>query len=100
MIIRTKPYSFEEIDQIIGIRAETERIQLTPEARHKLAEVGVKSSLRHAAQLLTPAQILAKSRGGDASLITVDIIEEVQHLFLDAKTSARLLTQNPGFMSQ
>lgn len=100
MIIRTKPYSFEEIDQIIGIRAETERLALAPEARRKLAEVGVSTSLRHAAQLLTPSNILAKARGGDAAVITVDIIEEVQHLFLDAKTSARILLQNPGFMSQ
>jgi DNA helicase TIP49 (TBP-interacting protein) len=100
MIIRTKPYTFEEIDQIIAIRADTERIQLAPDARRKLADIGVSSSLRHATQLLTPAQILAKARGGDSALITLDVIEEVQHLFLDAKTSARILLQNPGFMSQ
>ncbi len=44
---------------------------------------------RYAVQLLTPASILAKINGKDK--ISRDEIEEVNDLFHDAKSSAKLL---------
>jgi len=116
MIIRTRPYTKDEVQQIIAIRAETERIQLHEDAQRKLAEIGANTSLRylshasnckahtitlaisctyrHAVQLLTPASILARATGGENAVVTVDIIDEVASLFVDAKESAKVLLAN------
>ena len=40
-------------------------------------------------QLLTPSYILAQTKG--KSEISKEEIDEVEHLFLDAKTSAKIL---------
>ena len=47
---------------------------------------------RYAVQLLTPASILAKINGKDK--ISKEEIEEVNDLFYDAKSSAKLLQQD------
>ena len=57
-----------------------------------LAQIGEQTSLRYAVQLLTPASILARSRGRDA--IQRDDVEESRTLFYDAKASARIIAQN------
>jgi RuvB-like protein 1 (pontin 52) len=53
--------------------------------------VGEATSLRHAVQLLTPAAVLAKTNGREQ--INLTDLEEVGELFLDAKASAKLLTE-------
>jgi RuvB-like protein 1 (pontin 52) len=92
LIIRTRPYNEEEIRAILKIRADVEGIRLNEEALKFFAELGVSTSLRHAVQLLTPAAVLAKAKGGDAT-VTKEIGEEVSSLFLDAKASARILLE-------
>ena len=47
---------------------------------------------RYAVQLLTPANLTAKINGRTS--ITVEDIKEVGGLFLDAKSSAKILTEN------
>jgi RuvB-like protein 1 len=56
-----------------------------------LAEIGDKSTLRYAVQLLTPANILARINGKEK--ISKDEITEVNELFFDAKSSAKLLQE-------
>jgi RuvB-like protein 1 (pontin 52) len=56
-----------------------------------LAEIGDKTTLRYAVQLLTPSNILAKINGKEK--ISREEIEEVNDLFFDAKSSAKLLQQ-------
>lgn len=56
-----------------------------------LGEIGERTSLRHAVQLLTPAAVLAGTNGRDA--ISQGDLEEVDGLFHDAKRSARLLAE-------
>jgi RuvB-like protein 1 (pontin 52) len=92
LIIRTLPYSLDEIKIIVGIRAKTESIKVSEESVQKLAEIGSRTSLRYAIQLLTPANILTRMNGGDEILV-VDI-EEVERLFFDAKTSAKILQEH------
>jgi RuvB-like protein 1 len=46
---------------------------------------------RYAVQLLTPASLLAKINGKDA--ISKDEITEVNELFYDAKSSAKILAE-------
>lgn len=89
MIIRTMPYLPEEMQQIIRIRAQTENIKLEDESLAVLGEIGVKTTLRYAVQLLTPASVLAKINGKDG--IGKEEIEEINELFFDAKSSAKIL---------
>jgi RuvB-like protein 1 len=56
LIIPTTPYSADEIKRIVRIRATTEDVQITPAAIDKLAEHGVRISLRYCLQLLAPAR--------------------------------------------
>lgn len=92
VIIRTLPYSRNELEQIMKLRAITEGLEIDPEALTVLGEVGSRSTLRYAVQLLTPASLTAKTNGRDN--ITKADVEEVTSLFLDAKSSARILSDN------
>jgi RuvB-like protein 1 len=57
-----------------------------------LAQTGEVTSLRYAVQLLTPAAILARSRGRTS--IGREDVEESRSLFFDAKASARIIAAN------
>lgn len=101
MIIRTIPYTKEEIRHIISIRAETEGIQLDDNAKDYLSTIGAATSLRHATLLLNPALILAKTKVLEENpVITREIIEETSKLFLDAKRSAKILLSSEGYVKQ
>jgi len=89
LIIRTLPYTQEEIGVILAIRAKTEGIKVDDESTAYLSELGVKTSLRYAIQLLTPANVLAKINGREE--IKMDDVDEVDKLFFDAKASAKIL---------
>jgi RuvB-like protein 1 (pontin 52) len=92
VIIRTLPYSRSELEQILKLRASTEGLDIEPEALLALGDIGTRSTLRYAVQLLTPASLTAKTNGRD-TINKLDI-EEVSTLFLDAKSSARILSDN------
>jgi len=97
LIIRTMPYSVEEMTQIIAIRAQTEELDIDEEGIGVLAEIGSRTSLRYAVQLLTPSRILAQTQGRDD--IKAGDAEEIDELFFDAKASARLLAeQGDGYL--
>lgn len=91
MIIRTLPYSQDETVQILRIRAQTEGIQLDDDSLQVLGDIGVKTTLRYAVQLLTPANILARINGRDS--IARDDVQEISELFYDAKSSAKMLAE-------
>jgi RuvB-like protein 1 (pontin 52) len=97
LVIRTLPYSLEEMVQIISIRAGAESITVDEDALVLLGEVGSRTSLRYAVQMLTPARIIAETAGRDV-IKAVDV-EEVDELFFDAKASARLLAQSEGYLT-
>uniref|UniRef100_A0A1B6E6I5 RuvB-like helicase n=1 Tax=Clastoptera arizonana TaxID=38151 RepID=A0A1B6E6I5_9HEMI len=92
LIIRTMPYSKQEIEEILKIRAQTEGLNVDSEALAALADIGSRATLRYAVQLLMPASLTAQINGRTCTL-KQDIIE-VAELFLDAKSSARILTEN------
>lgn len=56
LIVPTTPYESDEIKRIVRIRSTTEGVAITDAALDKLAEHGVRISLRYALQLLTPAR--------------------------------------------
>jgi len=97
MIVRTMPYALQEIVQILAIRAQTEGIQVDEGAYAYLGEIGVRSTLRYAVQLLTPAKVVVNTGGREE--VTKDDIEEIDALFYDAKASAKLLAeQKAGYL--
>ena len=97
LIIRTMPYSTEEMVQILSIRAATESISLNEEALANLGEIGARTTLRYAVQMLTPSKILATTQGRD--VIEADDVEEVDELFYDAKSSAKVLAASEGYLT-
>lgn len=97
LIVRTQVYSTNETVAILRIRAETEGIVCDEESFVKLGEIGQRTTMRFAVQLLTPSRLLAKMNGRDT--VSVDDIEEVGSMFLDAKASAALLrSQDAKFL--
>jgi len=92
VIVRTLGYSVDEIVQVISIRAQTESLEMEQEAIELLGEIGQNTSLRYVVQLMTPASVLAKTNGRDT--VTREDIEEIDQLFYDAKSSAKLLAAN------
>ena len=97
LIIRTMPYSLEEIVQIISIRSETESIEVDEDALVAMGEIGARTSLRYAVQMLTPARIIANTSGRDS--ISSGDVEEVDELFYDAKSSAKVLASSEGYLT-
>ncbi|KAK6071414.1 AAA family ATPase [Seiridium cupressi] len=94
LIIPTTPYDADEIKRIVRIRATTEGVAITDAAIDKIAEHGVRISLRYCLQLLTPASILARVNG--RSQIDIKDVAECEELFLDARRSASLLSGETG----
>jgi len=92
VIMRTLPYSVEDIVTILQIRADTESLAIEDDALQMLGEIGSGASLRYAVQLLTPSAILAKTCGREA--ITKDDVSEIDGIFFDARASAKLLVEN------
>lgn len=92
VIIRTLPYPRSDLEQILKLRATTEGLEIDTEALSALSEVGSRSTLRYAVQLLTPAALTAKTNGRN-NIMKSDV-DEVSSLFLDAKSSAKILSQN------
>merc|ERR1712216_463197 len=97
LIIRTMPYSLEEMIQILTIRANTESLTIGEDAVAALGEIGSRTSLRYAVQLLTPSRIMAETQG--RTEIEADDVEEIDVLLFDAKASAHLLAeQGDGYL--
>uniref|UniRef100_A0A6N2LM05 RuvB-like helicase n=2 Tax=Salix TaxID=40685 RepID=A0A6N2LM05_SALVM len=63
VIIRTQTYGPAEMIQILAIRAQVEELHIDEESLAELGEIGQRTSLRHAVQLLSPASIVAKLNG-------------------------------------
>lgn len=94
LIIKTLPYAKNEIEQIVKLRATTEGLQIDDEALSILGDIGTKTTLRYVVQLLTPSALIAKVNG--RTNIKKEDVDEVESLFLDAKSSAKILTQHAG----
>ena len=90
------PYSLDEMVHILSIRAQAESIEVEEEALAAMGQIGIKSSLRYAVQMLTPARILAETCGREK--VNEADVGEVDGLFKDAKQSATLLKGTEGWL--
>jgi RuvB-like protein 2 len=75
IIIHTKDYSEKEMMQILDIRCQEEDVEMTEEAKELLTEIGMKTSLRYAIQLITTSSLVAKRR--KAQEVDVEDIRKV-----------------------
>lgn len=89
LIITTEPYNREEIRTIIEIRAAESGIMLSDEALEKLTDIGEKTSLRYAVQLLAPAHEFAKLR--NSGKVSVEDVERAASIFADISQSSAYL---------
>jgi len=98
LIIRTLMYSLQEVSQILSIRSKTENMNISLPALNYLSQLAHQTSLRYAIQLLAPSRTLSKLYGRE--VIEQSDLEEIQKLFIDAKSSAKILGGNEGFITQ
>ncbi|KAH0543930.1 RuvB ATP-dependent DNA helicase pontin [Glutinoglossum americanum] len=97
LIIPTNPYEPDEIKTIIRLRARTEGLIVTDPALEKIAEHGIRTSLRYSLQLLAPSSILARV-GGRKEIDVMDV-SECEDLFIDARRSATIVNAGENFIS-
>ncbi|BAA30923.1 RuvB-like helicase [Pyrococcus horikoshii] len=93
LIINTEPYKKDEIREIIKIRAKEEKVELSEEALEYLADLGEKTSLRYAVQLLAPASIIA---GGKR--VEKEHVEKAREYFADIKRSISFVEKLEGML--
>lgn len=89
VIITTQPYDVESVKEILRIRSEEEKIELDSKALERLAEVGAKSSLRYAVQLLSLAAQNAKAL--NKKKVAIEDVQRVDELFKDINEAAEYL---------
>lgn len=95
LIIKTIPYNQSEQKEILKLRADVEEVELDDACLNHLAEIGSKTTLRYAIQLLNPSKQISLINGGP---ITVDVIDEASQLFFDVKHSAQILGESDKFI--
>ena len=93
LIINTEPYKREEIKEIVKIRAIEEGIEISEDAIEYIAELGEKTSLRYAVQLLAPASVLT---GGEK--VERGHIEKAKGYFSDIKRSTEYVRKLEGML--
>ena len=89
LIITTKPYTTEEIKQILIIRCEEEDVEMDDEAKDLLTKIGAETSLRYAIHLITAANLIAQKR--KSSEVEMDDISTAYSLFIDIERSKSFL---------
>ena len=89
LIITTEPYGRDEIKTIIEIRAAESGMMLSDKAMEKLTDIGEKTSLRYAVQLLAPAYEFAKMR--NSGKVELEDVERAASIFADVSQSSAYL---------
>lgn len=65
LIVRTRPYSEKDIEDILRIRATEESVNLEADAIAILTKLAGQTSLRYAMQLISTGNVLRERRRGD-----------------------------------
>ncbi|RLI16999.1 TATA box-binding protein [Candidatus Bathyarchaeota archaeon] len=89
VIIATHEYDADSIREILRIRAREEKVTIENDALERLTEIGSKSSLRYAVQLLSLAAQNAKVQKHES--VTLEDVERVDSLFMDVQEATEHL---------
>ena len=91
LIIHTKPYSEQEIGEILDIRCEEEDVEMTEDAKDLLCKIGHETSLRYSIHLITAAALVAHKR--KSAEVEVEDISKVYSMFLDVQRSTQFMVE-------
>uniref|UniRef100_A0A8H7Y6H3 RuvB-like helicase n=2 Tax=Psilocybe cubensis TaxID=181762 RepID=A0A8H7Y6H3_PSICU len=94
LIVSTKPYSEEDIQQIIQIRCQEEDVQLTPDAANVLTSMAMSTTLRYALNLIACGRVVARKR--KAEQVDVEDLRRAYTYFMDEKRSVQWLKEQQG----
>ncbi len=89
VIIGTHEYDPDSIREILRMRSNEENVKMDDDALEKLTQVGSKSSLRYAVQLLSLGA--QNARAAKRERVTVKDVERVDKLFMDIGEAAEHL---------
>ncbi|KAI9755062.1 MAG: RuvB-like protein 2 [Lichina confinis] len=90
VIVSTQPYSKDEIQQILSIRAQEEEVDLSPDALALLTKVGQEAGLRYASNLITTASLISAKRR--AKEVEIEDVQRSFQLFYDPARSVKFVT--------
>lgn len=91
LIVSTKPYTSDEIRQILAIRAQEEEVDLSPDALALLTKIGQESGLRYASNIITTSQLLSEKR--NAKEVSIDDVQRSYRLFYDPARSVKFVSE-------
>ncbi len=91
VIVSTHAYTFDEIKQILAIRAQEEEVDLSPDALLLLTKVGQEAGLRYASNLIITSSLVSNKR--KAKAVVVDDVERSYRLFLDPTRSVQFVAE-------
>lgn len=94
LIVSTRPYSEEEIQQIIQIRCEEEDVTLTSDSLNVLTSMASSTTLRYALNLISCAQMISRKR--KAEQVSVEDLRRAYTYFMDEKRSVQWLKEQQG----
>lgn len=90
VIVSTQPYSKEEMQEIIAIRAREEEVDLTPDALSLLTKVGQESGLRYASNIITTSTLLSQKR--KSKEVAIEDVQRSFRLFYDPTRSVKFVS--------
>jgi RuvB-like protein 2 len=90
VIIQTQPYTSDDINKILAIRAQEEEVDVSPDALALLTKIGQEAGLRYASNLITTSQLISAKR--KAKQVTVDDVQRSFKLFYDSNRSVSFVT--------
>ncbi|KAF2097874.1 TIP49-domain-containing protein [Rhizodiscina lignyota] len=90
VIITTHPYSKDEIQQILSIRAQEEDIDVSPDALALLTTIGQNAGLRYASNLIVTSDLIRQKQPGRKEVRLSDV-EKSSQLFFDPAKSVKFV---------
>ncbi|KAF2811856.1 TIP49-domain-containing protein [Mytilinidion resinicola] len=91
VIVSTHPYSKDELQHIISIRAQEEEVDISPDALTLLTKIGQEAGLRYASNLITTSYLLSQKR--KAAEVSIDDVQRSFQLFFDPARSVKFVAE-------
>jgi DNA helicase TIP49 (TBP-interacting protein) len=88
VIVSTHPYSEQEMQQILSIRAQEEEVDVSPDALALLTKIGQETGLRYASNLITTSDLIRTKR--QASEVSIEDVQRSFALFYDPTRSVKV----------